>query len=91
MDLEPGEIPENDSSEVVNAKERVFYCSTCKVELSKYKCPGCSARSCSITCVKEHKVQTGCTGRRNRAAFIPISSFTENDYADGTNLHKTSY
>lgn len=39
-----------------DAKDPSLLCTTCQENEWKYKCPGCSARSCSLECVKRHKV-----------------------------------
>ena len=39
----------------------------------KYKCPGCSARTCSLPCVKRHKLRADCTGKRDPTKFIKKS------------------
>ena len=44
---------------------------------SKYKCPGCGIRSCSLPCVKKHKVEHQCNGKRDAAAFCDIRSFDD--------------
>ena len=49
-------------------------CKECKLNLSKYTCPGCSVPSCSLPCVEAHKQHTGCTGKRQRTQFGPIAS-----------------
>ncbi|GKV30960.1 hypothetical protein SLEP1_g39716 [Rubroshorea leprosula] len=59
------------------AKEPAF-CEECKNHPSKYKCPGCSLRSCSLPCVKAHKQRTGCNGKRNMTKFVPLSEFDDN-------------
>ncbi|ORY52526.1 hypothetical protein BCR33DRAFT_711815 [Rhizoclosmatium globosum] len=43
-------------------------CASCE-QTSKYKCPACGTRSCSLGCVRAHKTATGCTGERNRTGF----------------------
>ncbi|KAL5706416.1 hypothetical protein ACHQM5_024586 [Ranunculus cassubicifolius] len=53
-------------------------CGECGVNPSKYKCPGCSIRSCSLPCVKSHKSRTSCTGKRPRTQFVPLSQFDDN-------------
>ncbi|XP_021887710.1 box C/D snoRNA protein 1 [Carica papaya] len=60
-----------------NAKEAAV-CEECKENPSKYKCPGCSIRSCSLPCVKAHKLRTGCTGKRDVTQFVPLSQFNDN-------------
>lgn len=53
-------------------------CDECKTNIFKYKCPGCSVRSCSLPCVKAHKKRTGCTGKRHQLTeFVPISKFND--------------
>ncbi|XP_062111173.1 uncharacterized protein LOC133822749 [Humulus lupulus] len=61
-------------------------CEECKLNDSKYKCPGCSFRSCSLPCVKAHKQRTGCTGKRNRTEFVPLSQFDDNQLISDYNL-----
>ncbi|XP_027027038.1 box C/D snoRNA protein 1 isoform X2 [Tachysurus fulvidraco] len=50
-------------------------CDVCDVQEAKYCCPGCLKCSCSLSCVKQHKLQSGCSGVRDRTAFIPLSRF----------------
>ncbi|KAH9599847.1 zinc finger protein [Trypanosoma melophagium] len=42
-----------------------------------YTCPGCSARTCSITCVRMHKQEFNCTGERDIAKKVPLGEFTD--------------
>ncbi|XP_010457561.1 PREDICTED: box C/D snoRNA protein 1 [Camelina sativa] len=53
-------------------------CEECKLNPWKYKCPGCSIRSCGLSCVKAHKKRTGCTGKRKLTDFVPLSQFDDN-------------
>ncbi|KAB1224888.1 Box C/D snoRNA protein 1 [Morella rubra] len=61
-------------------------CEECKANPSKYKCPGCSARSCSLPCVKAHKERIGCTGKRNQTQFVPLCQFDNNLLLSDYNL-----
>jgi len=45
-------------------------CHTCDQHPAKYTCPGCGRKTCSLTCVKEHKVRFSCTGKRGRTEFV---------------------
>ncbi|KAM4797242.1 zinc finger HIT domain-containing protein 3 [Rhinophrynus dorsalis] len=36
-------------------------CCVCSLESPKYRCPGCRARYCSVSCCKKHKEQCDCT------------------------------
>ena len=38
-----------------------------------------SYRTCSLRCVKHHKTRIGCSGERDRAAFIATKEFREED------------
>ncbi|XP_076578959.1 box C/D snoRNA protein 1 isoform X2 [Chaetodon auriga] len=59
-------------------------CGVCGSEEAKYRCPACLAHSCSLKCVKKHKEASGCSGVRNKTAFVTLSQFDEmallNDY-----------
>ncbi|XP_059651808.1 uncharacterized protein LOC132299295 [Cornus florida] len=68
---------QEDAAAATNSNQPAI-CEECKSNPSKYKCPGCAIRSCSLPCVKAHKQRTGCTGKRHRTDFIPISQFDDN-------------
>jgi len=64
--------------ETLSSRSPSALCAVCNKELPKYRCPACDIRSCSADCVKEHKVQTGCTGKRARTKHVaPLNSFTD--------------
>ncbi|KAJ8332502.1 hypothetical protein SKAU_G00422910 [Synaphobranchus kaupii] len=70
----------DDSVEEVKRKKRkisLANCGTCGAEEAKYRCPGCLKHSCSLPCVKKHKSESGCSGTRDKTAFVPISKFDE--------------
>ncbi|XP_034530070.1 box C/D snoRNA protein 1 [Notolabrus celidotus] len=52
-------------------------CGGCGSGEAKYKCPACLAHSCSLLCVKKHKEESGCSGVRNKTAFVTLSQFDE--------------
>jgi hypothetical protein len=52
-------------------------CAICSLRPSLYKCPGCSITTCSCDCVKQHKLQNGCNGKRNRAKYVSKNCFTD--------------
>ena len=52
-------------------------CSICQLLPRQYKCPRCDVGTCSLTCCKRHKELTQCTGRRDRTAFVGLTTFTE--------------
>ncbi|KAF8446611.1 hypothetical protein BGX38DRAFT_1094028 [Terfezia claveryi] len=45
-------------------------CPYCNAQPPKYRCPACSARTCSLACSKKHKVYSQCTGVRDPTAFV---------------------
>ncbi|XP_022070658.2 box C/D snoRNA protein 1 [Acanthochromis polyacanthus] len=52
-------------------------CGVCGSEEAKYKCPACLTHSCGLLCVKKHKEDSGCSGVRNKTAFVTLSHFDE--------------
>lgn len=64
-----------------------FYspCSSCNAP-SKYRCPKCSVFSCSLDCVKAHKVETKCDGIRDKTAFVPIDEFKDRHLLSGNKI-----
>ncbi|KAF1911855.1 hypothetical protein BDU57DRAFT_523909 [Ampelomyces quisqualis] len=48
-------------------------CSICNTTASKYCCPGCSARTCSLPCYKRHQQWAQCSGRRDPTKFVKKS------------------
>ncbi|GMI75747.1 hypothetical protein like AT1G04945 [Hibiscus trionum] len=58
-------------------ESRTGNCEECKNKASKYKCPACCLRTCSLPCVNAHKQRTGCNGKRNITSFVPLSQFDD--------------
>ncbi|KAF9028552.1 hypothetical protein BDZ89DRAFT_1066027 [Hymenopellis radicata] len=54
---------------------RQAICPICRLKPTKYTCPGCSTPTCSLSCSKGHKSQTGCSGQRNKAAYVPMNKY----------------
>eukprot|EP00049_Salpingoeca_infusionum_P026505 m.26096 g.26096 ORF g.26096 m.26096 type:complete len:451 (-) comp8786_c0_seq1:3731-5083(-) len=52
-------------------------CCMCLSE-AKYKCPGCSRRTCSVGCVKAHKKQFQCDGQAQRSQLLSREELTQN-------------
>ncbi|GLI60428.1 hypothetical protein VaNZ11_002581 [Volvox africanus] len=52
-------------------------CEHCGAAPSKYRCPGCQRRSCSLECVRAHKASSGCSGQRVRTAFVSMQEFDD--------------
>ncbi|XP_055817811.1 uncharacterized protein LOC129886931 [Solanum dulcamara] len=53
-------------------------CEECKSNPWKYKCPGCSIRTCSLPCVNSHKQRTACNGKKSLTHALPLSQFDDN-------------
>ncbi|KAK9120528.1 hypothetical protein Syun_018145 [Stephania yunnanensis] len=62
----------------IASSDKSLLCEECSLNPWKYKCPGCSTRSCSLPCVKSHKNRTSCTGKRPRTEVVPLSQFNDN-------------
>ncbi|KAG1675960.1 hypothetical protein FOA52_014204 [Chlamydomonas sp. UWO 241] len=52
-------------------------CEVCSEEPSKYRCPGCERRTCSLACITRHKGESGCNGKRDRLKFVSMSNFDD--------------
>ncbi|KAL9237243.1 hypothetical protein vseg_011818 [Gypsophila vaccaria] len=61
-------------------------CEECKVEKFKYKCPGCSRKTCSLVCVNSHKKTYACSGKRDLTTFVPLSQFDDSTLISDYNL-----
>lgn len=57
--------------------ERMANCDVCLKESSKYKCPSCGTQSCSLQCVKSHKVTKKCLGTVDPAKFLSWKQLNE--------------
>merc|ERR1712188_318139 len=59
-------------------------CEVCLEEPSRYTCPACKMRTCSLDCVVEHKHKTKCSGERSKTGFVGRNDFSNihllNDY-----------
>eukprot|EP00978_Attheya_sp_CCMP212_P002723 scaffold5585_cov57-Attheya_sp.AAC.5 len=52
-------------------------CQMCRSKVALYKCPRCFVKTCSLECVKSHKLDRQCDGKRDRTAFCRVSQFTD--------------
>lgn len=51
-------------------------CGCCGA-ISRYRCPACGVRTCSLACVNKHKAERPCTGKRETAAYKPVQAFDD--------------
>ena len=42
--------------------------------------------TCSMDCSKQHKVQTACSGERDKVAFVPLADFNDQQLMSGVCL-----
>ncbi|KAI8047319.1 hypothetical protein BDF21DRAFT_303251, partial [Thamnidium elegans] len=66
-------------------------CHLCKKNDWKYTCPRCLVHSCCMTCVKQHKLDTECSGIRDKTSYVPLREYNEsNMMSDYTYLEDMS-
>ena len=39
--------------------------------------------TCSVDCVKRHKIDHGCSGVRCKTKFVPLTDFSDNHFYSG--------
>ncbi|CRK86526.1 CLUMA_CG000262, isoform A [Clunio marinus] len=61
-------------------KSRLGNCEVCNVNASKYSCPRCELKTCSLNCSKLHKTELDCNGIRDRTKYIPLNQMTSLDF-----------
>ena len=49
-------------------------CEVCRQEASKYCCPACQMRTCSLTCVQAHKKESKCSGLKVAPSAPTVTS-----------------
>jgi len=77
---------ENGESSGTKKRKIEGTCDVCKNTEARYCCPRCNTRSCSLGCCKKHKIDTKCSGERQKTAFIPITEFTDSNLISGNLL-----
>lgn len=61
--------------ELENFSTRLGNCEVCDANTSKYTCPRCEVKTCSIICVKIHKKELECNGVRDKTLYKPMHKF----------------
>ncbi|PLW15707.1 hypothetical protein PCANC_11816 [Puccinia coronata f. sp. avenae] len=51
-------------------------CIQCNQAESKYTCPACSVRTCSLGCSNQHKLDRKCSGKRNRVEYVQLNHYS---------------
>lgn len=62
-------------------------CEICQINEWIYTCPRCLIRTCSLTCVQQHKKDTECSGQRDKTAYVPLKKYTESHMMSGKFLY----
>ncbi|KAI8475030.1 MAG: hypothetical protein J3K34DRAFT_488183, partial [Monoraphidium minutum] len=75
----PEAQPEHEAEEAQEQEQDSPLCGVCGAAPPKYRCPGCGVRSCGLGCVRGHKEATGCSGKRDRLAFVALSDFGDRE------------
>ena len=78
-------VPEDgdDGEEAAPAPPQRSLCEVCAELPSKYTCPGCARRTCSLPCSKRHKAESGCTGKRDRLKYVSLQDFDDRQLKSG--------
>ncbi|XKL69446.1 hypothetical protein PGB90_007215 [Kerria lacca] len=71
--LEPNETCENAITLMLGN------CEVCSANESKYTCPRCEVKTCSLICVKIHKNELNCNGIRDKTLYKPLNKFNNLD------------
>ncbi|XP_015246666.1 PREDICTED: box C/D snoRNA protein 1 isoform X1 [Cyprinodon variegatus] len=66
-----------EEKKVTKRKISLSKCGVCGSDEAKYRCPACFKHTCSLLCVKKHKDDSGCSGVRDKTAFVTLSHFDE--------------
>lgn len=66
-------------------------CEVCCTAASKYCCPRCSRRTCSLLCSNQHKSVDACSGTRDRTAFVTMQNFDDRTLMSGENQHMQNH
>lgn len=61
-------------------------CCICDSDHTKYCCPACGLKTCSLTCCKEHKEKFDCDGIKNKATYTALKDFDQTQFISGNNL-----
>ncbi|CAK7901731.1 hypothetical protein CAAN3_05S07272 [[Candida] anglica] len=54
-------------------------CSICQTNPSKYTCPACEVKTCSLNCIRQHKKDANCTGTVDQTKFLAKKTLSSDD------------
>lgn len=55
-------------------------CEVCSALPSRYTCPKCEVKTCSLKCVTIHKKELFCNGIRDRTKFVALKQMRKQDF-----------
>jgi len=86
-DKEEGEVDEEEGMIVEETQPTEIVdkslCQICKINKWKYTCPKCSIHTCSLPCVKTHKKEFDCDGKRDKVKYVAMNDYNENNLRNG--------
>ena len=65
---------------------RLGNCEVCDAKVSKYTCPRCEVKSCSLDCVNIHKIELECDGLRSKTLYKPLKKYSNLDLLSGKQM-----
>ena len=68
---------DGDGDEAVQSRPAAPLCAC--GEPSRYRCPACDTRSCSLACVNKHKAAASCTGVRDPGKYRKVQDFNDTE------------
>eukprot|EP00667_Euglena_gracilis_P003441 EG_transcript_3450 len=69
--------PAPQDGEPVAAVSTPALCQVCGQQEPKYRCPRCAVRTCSLACIKQHKKDAPCDGKRPASKFERVAEMTD--------------
>ncbi|KAI7871543.1 hypothetical protein BDF14DRAFT_1683074, partial [Spinellus fusiger] len=58
-------------------------CEQCNQQPWKYKCPSCFLKTCSLPCVKQHRIDKECSGERSKTHYVSLKTYNESTMMSG--------
>ena len=62
-----------------NLKKSITTCQICEKKKKKYKCPACGIFTCSLICIRDHKIMKKCSGIYKQERFLSKNELNEKE------------
>ena len=72
------------TSEPAPVQPQSLACDVCREASFRYKCPRCLKKTCCLACAKRHKATDGCSGVRDKTAYVGLKQYSEINLLNGT-------